>query len=107
VTSPGGATGPTALDSAATGGLTVVVVAVFTIGEVARLANAPVKTLRYYDDIRLFAPADVEAGITNSSSATGSKVWSSPGEGSPRATTNCTDSRSAPDADVVAETVLT
>lgn len=32
----------------------------FTIGEMAKLHNIPVKTLRYYDDIDLFKPIEVD-----------------------------------------------
>lgn len=32
----------------------------FTIGEVAKLINVPVKTLRYYDEIGLLEPAEVD-----------------------------------------------
>lgn len=32
----------------------------FTVGETARLHDMPVKTLRYYDEIDLFKPADVD-----------------------------------------------
>jgi len=31
-----------------------------SIGEFSRLAQVPVKTLRYYDEIGLFVPADVD-----------------------------------------------
>lgn len=34
--------------------------AMFSVGEFARLAQVPVKTLRYYDEIGLFAPTDVD-----------------------------------------------
>lgn len=34
--------------------------AMFGVGEFARLVRVPVKTLRYYDEIGLFAPTDVD-----------------------------------------------
>lgn len=36
------------------------IMALFTIGEFARLGRVPVKTLRYYDEIGLFRPAEVD-----------------------------------------------
>lgn len=32
----------------------------FTIGEISKLFNIPIKTLRYYDDIELFKPAFID-----------------------------------------------
>lgn len=32
----------------------------FSIGQMAQLHNIPVKTLRYYDEIGLFTPAEVD-----------------------------------------------
>jgi len=34
----------------------------FTIGEMSKLHNVPVKTLRYYDDIGLFKPIEIDEG---------------------------------------------